>query len=326
MNTADAEGLADRLARQLAGCRVVLVLGGVDTGKTTLVRALHARWGGEVVDADLGQAEIGPPAVVSLGTYEDGPRAGYFVGDISPRGHFLAVLVGISRLVGDARRPCLVDTDGYVDDGAARAFKTELINLVRPDALVLLERRGELQYFELFRRKGVEVVGVQVAHGGVKSRDERVRAREAAFRRYFAAAARRWFSFDVVRFERAWLGHGERLDAGGLARVLGCPVVAAWRSGTTAVVVTRGLARPASGGGLPAPVERIRLIPSAEVEGLLVGGLRGQELLGLGIVTALTADGVELFTPTTDLTVLQAGALRVRPDGTHERIRAGVLL
>jgi polynucleotide 5'-hydroxyl-kinase GRC3/NOL9 len=317
--------LADQLADRLAGCRVALVLGGVDTGKTTLVRALNARLGGEVVDADLGQAEIGPPTVISLGTYQHGARAGYFVGDISPRGHFLPVLVGIARLVACAARPCLIDTDGYVDDGAARAYKTELVNVLRPDALVLLQRRGELDYFRLYQHKGIDVVEVPVEHGGIKLREERVRTRQALLRRYFADAVRRPLSFRDVRFERAWLGHGEPLDAAALARGLGCPVVAAWRSGTTAVVLARGLARPPGGAVLPSGVEAIKLIPSVEVEDLLVGCLRGDELLGLGIVKAVTSEGVEVLTPVEQPTVLQAGAVRVRPDGSHERVRGDLL-
>jgi polynucleotide 5'-kinase involved in rRNA processing len=59
----------------LAGARearIVLVLGARDTGKTTLVTYLaHALLadGGSVVvvDADLGQSEIGPPTTVGLG-------------------------------------------------------------------------------------------------------------------------------------------------------------------------------------------------------------------------------------------------------------------
>lgn len=322
---ADPERLADHLAARLAGCRAVLVLGGVDTGKTTLVRGLSARLGGEVIDADVGQAEIGPPAVVSLGTYGGGMRAGYFVGDISPRGHFLPLLVGIGRLVAVAARPCLVDTDGYVDDGAARAYKTELVNLVRPDALVLLERRGELDYFRGFRRKGIEVFLVPVAHGGLKSRDERIRAREASFRRHFANAQRRPMRFEAGGVERALLGHGEPLDVAGLSRGLGCPVVAAWRSGPTAVVLTRGLARPLGGPVLPAGVEEIKVIPLSEVEDLLVGCLRGDAFLGLGRLVAVTNEAAELVTPVAELTAVQAGAVRVRPDGSHERVRGGLL-
>jgi polynucleotide 5'-kinase involved in rRNA processing len=46
----------DELARVIHSGSVALILGGTDTGKTTLIRALHQRVGGEIVDGDVGQA------------------------------------------------------------------------------------------------------------------------------------------------------------------------------------------------------------------------------------------------------------------------------
>ena len=62
-----------------AGAAVVVVIGESDTGKTTLVTALanaaFARgFGVGIVDADLGQSEIGPPTTIGLGRVR-GPLA-----------------------------------------------------------------------------------------------------------------------------------------------------------------------------------------------------------------------------------------------------------
>ena len=56
-----------------------------------------------------------------------------------------------------ANRPLLIDTDGYIGGGAARAYKSEILNVVRPDLVVLLEKGAELEYFKLYVQKGFQV-------------------------------------------------------------------------------------------------------------------------------------------------------------------------
>jgi len=312
--------LLEESARRITDRSVVLFFGAVDVGKTTLIRGLHEQVGGEVIDADLGQSEIGPPAVVSLGTYRNGPRAGYFVGDISPRGNFLQVLTGIRNMLSIATRPCLIDTDGYIGEGAALAFKSEMVNIVQPDLLVLIHRERELDYFKLYHHKGIEVIDLPVDHKGSKSREERIRAREEAFRQYFAGAELRSWRLEDVKFERALFGHGEALDTAALSKVLGCPVLAAWRIGRKAVMVVGGFARAGAARALSG-IEQVDLIPSSETQGLLLGCSARGEFQGLGILKTISNDRVELLTPVREATVLQAGSLLVKEDGTHTRLR-----
>ena len=88
-----------------------MVIGESDTGKTTLVTAiantLRARRPGvAVIDADLGQSEIGPPTTIGLGRIRR--RVGrladadvvalYIVGVTSPARHLLRVVVGTRRM------------------------------------------------------------------------------------------------------------------------------------------------------------------------------------------------------------------------------------
>ena len=146
--------------------RVILVLGGGDAGKSSFCRFLLAELlaAGHrvaVVDSDLGQKDIGPPATVTLGysaprcgqglpaegPLEQGPtvarwppaaEAFYFVGSTSPVGRMLPLLVGTARLVRVAEAPfVLVDTTGYVE-GAGRVLKGYKIESVRPDLVVCM--------------------------------------------------------------------------------------------------------------------------------------------------------------------------------------------
>src|SRR5689334_12910861 len=84
-----------------------LIMGGIDAGKTTFTRLLVNRLVERgrrigVIDADLGQSEIGPPACVGLALVDAPiaalsdavPHALAFVGATSPLGHLLEHAVG----------------------------------------------------------------------------------------------------------------------------------------------------------------------------------------------------------------------------------------
>jgi len=274
-----------------------------------------------VLDADLGQSDIGPPACVSLGDYGRVEES-YFVGDISPRGNLLQLLSAVGQALRRLEGPCLIDTDGYISGPAALALKGELVNLVRPDVLVLLQRGRELEYFTLFARKGIRIVKLRVAHRGMKTHEERVRAREEAFRRYFAGAELRRWPLEEIRFERSPIGHGEPLDPGVLEKMLGCRVLGAWRSGEelAAVIDDGRCLRHLNTAKELLQVDYIHLINLSSLRNLLVGCLAKGKLAGLGIVKSLDGERIEVLTPAREATVLQAGRLIVREDGRHRRL------
>jgi polynucleotide 5'-hydroxyl-kinase GRC3/NOL9 len=140
--------------------RVTLVLGTSDTGKTSLTAqlagALAAR--GErvaVVDADVGQSEIGPPTTVGLGRVT-GPvgrladaemLALEFVGDTSPVRYIREVAEATGRLVRQALEAgferVLVDTGGLVEGPLGMALKRAKVRAAEPDLVLVLQRRDE---------------------------------------------------------------------------------------------------------------------------------------------------------------------------------------
>ena len=80
--------------------RVVMVIGRVDTGKSTFCRHLASvaiKRGLKVgiVDADVGQSWIGPPTTVGMKIFTQDPAPAlfpdsfYFVGSVSPERHLL---------------------------------------------------------------------------------------------------------------------------------------------------------------------------------------------------------------------------------------------
>lgn len=310
----------DEITRVIHSRSVALFLGASDVGKTTLIRELHGRLGGQIVDGDIGQSWIGPPGVVSVGTPE-GMQAGYFVGDVSPRGSFLQVTTGIALMARRAARPCLIDTDGYVADGAALAYKTELINLVKPDLLVLMQRGDELGYYKLYARKGIAIIDLPMDHQTEKTREERIRTREGAFREYFRTARHRRWPLSGVLFERRLLGRGEPLDTQPLSIVLGREVKGAWRAGHGASLVVEGLPHTVGTAKRALHVETVHLYNWTDLRDLLMGCLQDGEFVGLGVLKDLTSEDVALWTPVEQGDVLQLGSLRLSEDGRHESVR-----
>jgi len=187
--------------------RVVLVLGESDTGKTSLVAHLADALlrGGRsvaVVDADLGQSEIGPPTTVGLGEFrapaarlgDAGLQGLAFVGATSPVAHVHPTVRATGRMTERALRlgvdHVLVDTSGLVQGEIGRLLKQHKIERVAPDLVLCLQRDGECEHilgsYPAGRLLVVRLAAARAARR--RSADERRRRRESAFARYFAGA------------------------------------------------------------------------------------------------------------------------------------------
>jgi polynucleotide 5'-hydroxyl-kinase GRC3/NOL9 len=146
----------------VAAARVIVVIGANDTGKSTLVArlasALAAR--GEtvgVVDADLGQSDVGPPTTVGLGRVGRAIErldqaevvALEFLGVTSPATCLRETAEATARLVERARADgcarVLVDTSGLVEGDLGRALKRVKIDRVGPDLVIALQRGDECE-------------------------------------------------------------------------------------------------------------------------------------------------------------------------------------
>jgi polynucleotide 5'-hydroxyl-kinase GRC3/NOL9 len=189
----------DDITRRRAS--IVLVLGGVDVGKSTFCRLVLAASGSHrvaLVDADPGQKQIGPPAAVTLAVSPAMARVARiaFVGDTSPVRRFAQLADGAARLVAQAKETAaadlvLIDTDGMLGPVGLR-LKRALLAQLRPDVVVAIERRGELAPLLLDhgRPGGPAVFRLPAAAAGRRKSDAaRASARRAAFAAYFADAS-----------------------------------------------------------------------------------------------------------------------------------------
>ncbi|HJP67201.1 MAG TPA: Clp1/GlmU family protein [Actinomycetota bacterium] len=202
------------IERLIASARVVMLVGGLDTGKSTVGRALAGaavRAGRRVafLDADLGQKTVGPPTSVGLRlvrSREDlsteriaAPDALYFVGSTSPQGQLLPLVVGTGRMLARATAEgadlVVVDTSGLVSGVYGQMLKYHKVEQLQPDAVIGLQRGEELEPLLgiIQRFFPCEVLSLPV-HPNVRptSVDERARNREVSFGRYFTEPLQRW--------------------------------------------------------------------------------------------------------------------------------------
>jgi polynucleotide 5'-kinase involved in rRNA processing len=199
------------LAREVSRARVAMLMGGVDTGKTTL--ALHAARlalaNGRtvaIVDADVGNSTVGPPACVGLKVIRseddlaqiDAPDALHFVGTITPSRLVLQQVVATAAIVDKARERAdlvILDTSAVISGVAGETLKYHKTELCRPDKVVALQRGSEMEPVVGMLRR---FLGVDVTVAGVDpnvhslSPDERAESRASAFASALAPPIDRW--------------------------------------------------------------------------------------------------------------------------------------
>jgi polynucleotide 5'-kinase involved in rRNA processing len=139
---------------------VVMVIGGADTGKTTVARMLlaDALEEGRIVayvDADLAASTVGPAGCVGLSVIAPGddleslsnPDDLRFMGAVEPNGVVLPHVVAVAALVDIARARAdlvIVDTTNVVSGVVGQTLKYHITELIKPEIIVALSRGNEL--------------------------------------------------------------------------------------------------------------------------------------------------------------------------------------
>ncbi|WP_447980483.1 Clp1/GlmU family protein [Candidatus Nitrospira bockiana] len=283
---------------------IVCVLGGPDSGKTTWVRNAARSLSRQgclplaLLDADIGQASLGPPAAVALRLLvEHGDNrwgdedlrydALSFIGSVSPMGHALQMVAATKRLADRAQRAgaaaVLVDTTGLVTPGFGFQIKLRKIELMAPSHLVAFQRDAELEPLlsVVGMRAGVQVHRLKIA--------ERVRRRSGAERSAYRA-----------RRVAAYFAGSRTLSL----------------SAADVLIVASPVRRPPLD-GCGADLIPALALRGEDVVGLLAGLNNADDhTLGLGWLEGVSEDGgiVYVRTPVPDASgvrILQLGSLRL---------------
>jgi polynucleotide 5'-hydroxyl-kinase GRC3/NOL9 len=185
----------------------VMLIGATDSGKSTLstyIANLALARGLKVciVDADIGQGDIAPPACMGscilndytfdLRDVKGGNCNYYFIGKLSPMGIEGYVIQGLKYLISNVKSDiCIVNTDGYID-GYGSIYKVRMIDVVKPEVVVIL---GNFTYDV----KGVcqNVLNLPTPSEVYKSKEDRVARRIEQYRRFINPDNSRLLTFRI---------------------------------------------------------------------------------------------------------------------------------
>lgn len=325
---------------------VCLLWGAPDSGKTTLAAfvASFCHEAGRkvaVVDADVGQSDIGPPGTIGMGFLkapvsrlrEIEEKAAYFIGSNSPEGLELACVTGTYLMVREAlnwgAEVVIVDTTGAVYGRGARKLKYFKFALLRPSYLLVLQRENEMEHLirPVEGRGGVRIFRLPSSPRARRRRPEERRLfRERAFSRYFSQAEEGYLSLEGISTSGSYFNTGRILsvpEKNIFSEALGCQVLHAERIPEGLYLITRGFYRKEGVIYIKDSEKVGQVIISREEEfrNLLVGLLdEGGCLLGAGILQEIDFEGYKakiLARPgmTEKAREIMMGTLRVMKDG-----------
>jgi polynucleotide 5'-kinase involved in rRNA processing len=178
----------------------VFILGALDSGKTTLARfltetALKKGFKVALLDTDIGQSTLGPPGTIGLSVMEreidSFPTALYFIGDVSPRGHLLEIIVGAKKMSDKARELksdiLIVDSSGLIAFPLGYHLKWHKITLLSPSYVIALGENKEVNLILEGLPPIFEKIKLPISSQAKPiPREERRERRERSFRKYFS--------------------------------------------------------------------------------------------------------------------------------------------
>lgn len=179
----------------------VFLLGESDSGKTTFAKTLVTKaiqegilvsW----VDADIGQSTIGPPTCIGLSFFspelsEFKISALYFVGNTSPHGRFVPLIIGTKKLVEFASKESdliVIDTTGAVTGEFGQTLKYQKILSCKPNYLLAFQKEKELENIvdSIKNFNFLKIYFMEILENiRVRTREERAKNRQEKFKLYF---------------------------------------------------------------------------------------------------------------------------------------------
>ncbi len=283
----------------------VMVLGGMDSGKTSFCtflvnEAVMKKWRTSVIDADLGQSDVGPPSTVGFSfvtepvkdLFEIDAQDAVFVGSTSPSGAINKVIEGLTQLKDKVIESgvdfLVINTDGWVEGEEATAYKVRLAKKVGSSVVIGMQRGNELTPI-LDALHGVKVLVLDSPQLiQPRNREKRKVLRELSYKKYLKGAKMQSFSLSWIKVIDSLLGaggplHYRRLET--LSNLLGKRPIYSEETVATILVVLKKSEAVTEKQIKDAEEhfgKKVKVMREGDEEGLLVG-LKDEEDLFLGI-------------------------------------------
>lgn len=205
----------------------VIIIGDIDSGKSTFCTYLINKMvdkgiNPSIIDADIGQSDLGPPTTIGLGIVKDyvlslsslNVEKLLFIGDTSPSFVKEKVINSIKKLIKvipESKAPILINTDGWVLGEEAIVYKKRMITEVSPDFVIGIAKNNELM--ELMNSIEENFIIIKASEMVKKrNKEERKRFREQKYWSYLKNAKSFWLKFDELRIQGLELKKGKMLS------------------------------------------------------------------------------------------------------------------
>ncbi len=320
----------------------VMVIGGVDSGKTSFCvylanEALKKKRKLAVIDADLGQSDIGPPSTIGFSRittpvkdlFDVKAENAYFVGSTSPKKAMEKVLEGLTTIKSRVSEMdidfLIVNTDGWVEGEDAVKYKVQLAEIIDPDIVVGIQKREELAPIltALKNRKIFAVDSPEAIH--VRSREKRRTLRELSYKKYLKKAKVQSFPLSRVNIEGVSFGNGRFPAAEHVAKIenaLGSRPVYLEETPNAVLLVLR-MDEWVNGEQIKkiedALGKKVKIFKKGEEEGLLVSLQNAEgKFLGIGVLAGIDYERrtIKVYTPVNgNISTISMGQIKLDEKG-----------
>jgi polynucleotide 5'-hydroxyl-kinase GRC3/NOL9 len=322
----------------------VMVLGDIDSGKTSfstylINSSLKSQGKPAIVDADLGQSDVGPPTSIGFSVISEPvadlfsakPAAIIFTGRTSSNGITQLVVSSITSIMKQIPERIVdltvINTDGWIEGDEAHTYKAKLIRKTEPNLIVGIQRNAELEsILHSLEEEGFHVLRA-VTSSSVKQRDlgERRALREQSYKKYLGKPTVRNLHLNWITLEYTPLSLGTSVDLQrmkALEKALQRQIVYCEESSRTLYIVVnyRENIDEATFVTMESLFQKdVYLVREGEEEGLLVGLLNNdRDFLGIGIISKLDYNNRTLKIKTAykdTVNVVQFGRVKINEAG-----------
>jgi polynucleotide 5'-hydroxyl-kinase GRC3/NOL9 len=214
-----------------------MVAGGVDVGKTSFCtylvnNALKKQRKVSMIDADLGQSDLGPPSTISSCSitkpvrdpFEMGAENVFFIGVTSPSGAVAKIVEGITdmkdKVLKRGAQVLVINTDGWVEGEEAVQYKMALVKQIKPDIVVGIQEQNELASL-LNALSETENITIETSTAVRKrDREERKLLRELGYKKYLKNASNESFHLNRIQISGVPFWKGSAISSEHLNKIV----------------------------------------------------------------------------------------------------------